>query len=87
MLGSSLALCVPPRNKARRDATGVGPDPGPLRRTLTTQHPGGGGPRVGAAGQAASPQAKPTPKEVTIVELLASLLFHPPKAISAASWC
>ena len=40
-LGSSLALRVPPRKKARRDATGVGPDPGLIHRSLTTQHLGG----------------------------------------------
>ena len=76
----------PSQEQGQEDATGVGPDLGQLCRSLTTQHPGGGGPRVGAEGQTASPQAKSTRKEVTIVELLASLLFHPLKAVLTAFW-
>ena len=57
-------------------------------RSLTTERPGWGTLGWEAGSWAPPPaKAKPSRKEVTIVELLVSLLFHHPKAILTILWC
>lgn len=78
---------VPEHHQLRSRSTLAGPRAS-WCRSLTTERPGWGTPGWEAGSWAAPPaEAKPIRKEVTIVELLVSLLCHHPKAILTNLWC